>query len=138
MTLKQSGKLNQIYIHIHMYCLNTWCPLAHHKMALGKMVQLGKPLQIYTDIQTHRQASTLNTTIPVKKSQKRKGLSHKNIASYKITSKRLKHLFFAGFYPSTFVYSCFSPKIGFLYCLLSSVVPWGGPMVDTKQNIFGI
>ena len=28
-----------------------------------------------------------------------------------------------GFYPSNFVYSCFSPKIQFLYCLLNSMAP---------------
>ena len=34
----------------------------------------------------------------------------------------------AGFYPSTFIYSCFSPKIEFLDCLLShyfrEMPPW--------------
>ena len=30
---------------------------------------------------------------------------------------------FAVLYPNTFVYSCISPKIQFLYCLLSSVAP---------------
>ena len=40
------------------------------------------------------------------------------------------------FYPSTFVYSCFPPKIQFLYCLLSSVTPWGGPMMDTEGKMF--
>ena len=44
----------------------------------------------------------------------------------------------AGFYPSTFVYSRFSSKIQFLYCLLSSLAPWGGPMVDTEGKIFQI
>ena len=127
------------YIYTYICIVSTLDALLHiTKMALWKMVHLGKPLQIYTDIQIHRQASRLHTTIPVKKSQKHKGLSHKNIASYKITSKRLKHLFFPGFYPNTFLYSRFSPKIEFLYCLLSSVAPWGGPMVDTKQNIFEI
>ena len=29
-------------------------------------------------------------------------------------------------------------KIQFLFCLLSSVALWGGPMVDTKGNIFEI
>ena len=40
----------------------------------------------------------------------------------------------AGFYPSTFVYSCFtpSPKTQFLYCLLSSVTLLGGPVVDPE------
>ena len=40
------------------------------------------------------------------------------------------------FYPSTFVYNCFPPKIQFLYCLHSSVAP--GPMVDTEGKIFEI
>ena len=44
----------------------------------------------------------------------------------------------AGFYPSTFVYSCFPPKIQFLQYLLSSVVLWGGTMVDTKRKMFQI
>ena len=44
----------------------------------------------------------------------------------------------AGFYPSTFVYSRFSPKIQFLYCLLSSVAPWGDPMVHTEGKGFEI
>ena len=44
----------------------------------------------------------------------------------------------SGYYPSNFVYSCFSSKIQFLYCLLSSVALWGGPMVDTKVKIFEI
>ena len=41
----------------------------------------------------------------------------------------------SGFYPSTFVYSRFSSKIQFLYCLLSSVTPCGGPMIDTERKI---
>ena len=41
----------------------------------------------------------------------------------------------AGFYPSTFIYSRFSP---FLYCLLSSVAPWGGSIVGTEGKIFEI
>ena len=40
-----------------------------------------------------------------------------------------------GFYPSTFIYSRFSL---FLYCLLSSVAPWGGSMVGTEGKIFEI
>ena len=44
----------------------------------------------------------------------------------------------AGFYPSTFVYSRFLPMIQFLYCLLSSVAPRGGPMVDSGGKIFEI
>ena len=43
-----------------------------------------------------------------------------------------------GFYRSTFVYSRFPPKIQFLYCLLSSVAPWGGPMVNSEGKIFKI
>ena len=42
------------------------------------------------------------------------------------------------FYPSTFVYSHFPPKIQFLHCLLSSLFPWGIPIVDTKGKIFEI
>ena len=34
----------------------------------------------------------------------------------------------AGLNPSTFVYSRFSLKIQFLYCLLSSLFLWGAPM----------
>ena len=45
---------------------------------------------------------------------------------------------FPGFYLSTFAYSRFPPKIQFLYCLLSSVILWGGPMVDTEGSIFEI
>ena len=45
---------------------------------------------------------------------------------------------FTGFYPSTFVDSRFPPKIQFLYCLLSSVALWSGPMVDTKGKMFKI
>ena len=41
----------------------------------------------------------------------------------------------AGFYPNTFVYSTFLPKIQFLQCFLSSMAQWGGPMVDTKQKM---
>ena len=44
----------------------------------------------------------------------------------------------AGLYPSTFVYKRFSPKIPFLYCLLSSVALWDGPMVDTEEKNFEI
>ena len=43
---------------------------------------------------------------------------------------------FTGFYSSTFIYSHFSTKIKFLYCLLSSVALWGSPMVETEGNIF--
>ena len=42
------------------------------------------------------------------------------------------------FYPSIFVYCCFSLKIQFLYCLHSSVALWSGPMVDTEGKIFKI
>ena len=38
----------------------------------------------------------------------------------------------------TLVYSRFFPKIQFLYCLLSSVAPRGGSMVDTDGKTFGI
>ena len=41
----------------------------------------------------------------------------------------------SGFYPSTFVFNFISPKIQFLSHLLSSVVLWGGPMVDNKGKI---
>ena len=43
----------------------------------------------------------------------------------------------SGFYPTTFVYSHFPPKIQFLYCFLTLVAPWGGPMEDTKEKILG-
>ena len=43
----------------------------------------------------------------------------------------------SGFYPSTFVYSHFSPKSEFLYFFLSSEAPCGGLMVDTKGEISG-
>ena len=41
----------------------------------------------------------------------------------------------SSFYPSTFVYNRFSPKIQFLYCVLSSVASLGGPMVDTQGRL---
>ena len=44
----------------------------------------------------------------------------------------------SGFYPSTFVYGCFPPKIQFLYCLLNSVAPWGGLMIDSEGKFFEI
>ena len=44
----------------------------------------------------------------------------------------------AGFYESTFVYSCFCPKIQLFYCLFSSLFLWGTPMVGTKGKIFEI
>ena len=65
--------------------------------------------------------------------------------SVKTTSKILKRAYkrvywptagLTGFYPSTFVYSHFPPKVQFHYCFLSSVALWGGPMVDTKENFF--
>ena len=37
-------------------------------------------------------------------------------------------------FPNTFVYSCFSPKIQFLFCLLSSVAPWGDLMVGNTMH----
>ena len=43
-----------------------------------------------------------------------------------------------GFYPSTFVYSRFPPKIQFLYCLLDSVAPCCGPMIESEGKIFEI
>ena len=52
--------------------------------------------------------------------------------------KTLDYITFTGFYPSTFVYSHFPSRIQFLYCLLSSVAQWGGPMVDNQQEIFEI
>ena len=48
------------------------------------------------------------------------------------------NLWLTDFYSGTFVYSRFSPKIEFLYCLLSSVAPWGGCMVDNEGEIFEI
>ena len=44
----------------------------------------------------------------------------------------------AGFYSNTFVYSRFSPKIWFLYCLFSSVAPWSDLTVVTKGKILEI
>ena len=44
----------------------------------------------------------------------------------------------AGFSPSIFVYSRFSPKVQFLYCLFSSVAQRGGFMVDTEGKMLGI
>ena len=38
----------------------------------------------------------------------------------------------SSFCPSTFVYGRFSPKIQFLYCLLSLLSPWGAPMKGMK------
>ena len=35
-----------------------------------------------------------------------------------------------------FVYSFFSPKIQFLYYVLSSVAAWGCPMADTEGKMF--
>ena len=57
-----------------------------------------------------------------------KGTTDKNVAH--LTS--FNH---AGFFPNTFAYSFFSPKIQFVFCLLSSMAPWGDPMVDTKGKI---
>ena len=34
--------------------------------------------------------------------------------------------------------AAFPQKILFRYCLLSSLVPWGGPIVDNKEKILGI
>ena len=50
--------------------------------------------------------------------------------------KEYIYIYKSGFYPSTFVYSRFSPKIQFLYCLLSSLARWGDLMVDTKIKVF--
>ena len=44
----------------------------------------------------------------------------------------------AGFYQGTFVYSRFSPKIQFFYCLISSVALSIGLIVYTVGNIFEI
>ena len=54
----------------------------------------------------------------------------------KILNKLSNMFILSGFYPSNFVYSCFPPKIRFLYCLLSSVALWGGPLTDTEGKIF--
>ena len=43
--------------------------------------------------------------------------------------------FITGFHASTFVYLCFSPKIKFLYCLLSSLFTWGAPLMGTEVKI---
>ena len=42
------------------------------------------------------------------------------------------------FYSSIFFYSLFPQEIQFLYYLLSSVAPCGGPMIETEGNIFKI
>ena len=55
----------------------------------------------------------------------------------KMTNKNVVHLTsmnHADFFPNTFVYSCFSPKIQFLFCLLSSVAPWGDLMVGNTMH----
>ena len=57
-------------------------------------------------------------------------------ASVADTAKQNINYSHTSFYASTFVYSHFSIKIQFLYCLLSSVAPWGGPMVDMKEKVF--
>ena len=44
----------------------------------------------------------------------------------------------SGFYSITLVHSCIYPKIQFLDCLLSSVAPWGGPMLDIEGKFFEI
>ena len=43
-----------------------------------------------------------------------------------------------GFYPITFVYSHFPLTNQFLYSELSSVILWGGPIVDTEGEMFEI
>ena len=50
----------------------------------------------------------------------------------------IKNATISSFYPSTFVYSRISAKTQFLDCLLSSVAPWGGPMLDIKGKFFTI
>ena len=55
----------------------------------------------------------------------------------KTTSKKSWQFFqLQDFIPALFSAAVFSPNIQFLFCLLSSVAPWGGPMVDTEANIF--
>ena len=44
----------------------------------------------------------------------------------------------AGFYPSTFAYSCFFPKDSVSLLFLNSMAPWGAPMVDTEGKTFEI
>ena len=41
-------------------------------------------------------------------------------------------------YKGKIIHSGISPKMQCLYCLLSSVAPWFGPMVDTEGKIFKI
>ena len=48
------------------------------------------------------------------------------------------YMYISGFYPGTFVYSRFSPKIQFFTVCFSSVAPCGGPIVDTKGKILKI
>ena len=45
---------------------------------------------------------------------------------------------YSDFYHGTFVYSHFLPKVQFLYCLLSSLALYCGPMVTTEGSMFGI
>ena len=61
-----------------------------------------------------------------------KEITNKNVV-------QLTSLNYAGFYPNTFVSSCFLSKIQFPYCLLDSVVPWGwSPWQTTKGKFFEI
>ena len=55
----------------------------------------------------------------------------------KATSKKFWQFFqFQGFIQALFSAAVFSSNIQFLFCWLSSMSPWGGPMVDTKAKIF--
>ena len=47
-------------------------------------------------------------------------------------------LWYSGFYLSTSVYCLFPQHVQFVYCLLSSVAPWVGPMVETEGKSFQI
>ena len=71
------------------------------------------------------------------------GSQHLNIKDMEQSGRQTKHFSItinmqAGFYPSTFFYSRFSPKIWFLQHLFSSMAPWGGPMVDVEEKMFEI
>ena len=46
------------------------------------------------------------------------------------------HIHLHAFIQAILLIAIFPPKIHFLYCLISSVTPWGGPMVDTEGKKF--
>ena len=60
-------------------------------------------------------------------------MTHTVLNKHKVWSK-----IHVRFLSKHFSYSCFSTKMKFLHCLLSSVVLWHGPMMDPDENTFGI